>query len=70
MDGPADGSGIAAKAASFRREHEDCLAEAAATDVPSTKAQWLVFAQEWLKLALAAEEQMKADAGNGRIDRK
>ena len=38
MDALADKSGIAAKAASFRKEHKDCLAEGAASDIPRAKA--------------------------------
>ena len=38
-------------AAKFRRENEECRRQAALTDVPSSKAQWLLFADEWLKQA-------------------
>jgi hypothetical protein len=42
-------------AVDFRREYEVCREQAAKTDVAASRAQWLVFADEWLKLALAAE---------------
>ncbi|MET3997358.1 hypothetical protein ABIB94_009313 [Bradyrhizobium sp. JR7.2] len=42
-------------AAKFRREYVECLEQADKTDVLSSKAQWLLFADEWLNRAMAAE---------------
>jgi hypothetical protein len=42
-------------AATFRANYEECLAQAALAVMPSSKAQWLLFAQEWLEQAEAAE---------------
>ncbi|MET4482320.1 hypothetical protein [Bradyrhizobium sp. F1.13.3] len=39
--------------AKFRREYEECRKEARATKEPIAKAQWLLFAGEWLKQAHA-----------------
>jgi hypothetical protein len=39
----------------FRANYEDCKAQAALGVIPSTKAQRLLFAQEWLQQAEAAE---------------
>jgi hypothetical protein len=49
-------------AASFRANYEECLAEAAKAVSPSSKAQWLLFAQEWLVQAEAAEDQQRREA--------
>ena len=38
-------------AATFRANYEECKAQAALAGIPSTKAQWLLFAQEWLEQA-------------------
>ena len=46
-------------AAGFRKEYEACRAEAAKANSSSAKEQWLLFADEWLKLALAAEERKR-----------
>jgi hypothetical protein len=48
----------------YREQYEECRAEAAKANSPSSKAQWLLFADEWLKLALAAEAQSQHDTGN------
>jgi hypothetical protein len=50
-------------AADYRREYELCREQAAKTDMAASRAQWLVFADEWLKLALAAEARAKREAG-------
>jgi hypothetical protein len=42
-------------AATFRANYEECKAQAALAVIPSTKAQWLLFAEEWLQQAEAAE---------------
>jgi len=42
-------------AASCREKYEECKEQAALAVIPSTKAQWLLFAQEWLEQAEAAE---------------
>ena len=42
-------------AATFRANYEECKVQAALAVIPSTKAQWLLFAQEWLEQAEAAE---------------
>ena len=47
-----------------RENYEECRAEAAKAKSPSSKAQWLLFADEWLKLALAAEAKSQHDTGN------
>ncbi|MCS3982685.1 hypothetical protein M2191_007368 [Bradyrhizobium japonicum] len=49
-------------AAEFRREYEECRKQASETDVATSKAQWLLFADEWLKLALAAEVRARREA--------
>jgi len=46
----------------FRANYEECRAEAAKATVPSSKAQWLLFAEEWLKQAEAAEDQQRREA--------
>ena len=51
-----------ADAASFRANYEECKAQAALTANPSSKAQWLLFAQEWLVQAEAAEDQQRREA--------
>jgi len=56
-DAPSNGDAV-----TFLKEREECLAEAAKTDIPSTKAQWLMFAEEWLKLAQAAGARPKREA--------
>ena len=63
----ADTSGTAETVRTFRKEYEECLAEAAATEISSAKAQWLLFAEEWLKLALAAEKQSQREAPIGPV---
>ena len=47
--------------AKFRAEYEECKAQAALAVIPSTKAQWLLFAEEWLKQAEAAEDRQRRD---------
>ena len=47
--------------AKFRAEYEECKAQAALAVIPSTKAQWLLFAAEWLKQAEAAEAEQRRD---------
>ena len=55
-----DGSYSAAeRAARFREEHEECRAQAATANSSSAAEQWLLFAEEWLKLAQAAEAQQR-----------
>ena len=54
-------------AARFRNEYEECQAQAALPGSPSTKAQWLLFAQEWLKLAEAAEDQQRREAATSTV---
>ena len=49
-------------AARFRHEYEQCLAGAAESDSPLAKAQWLLFADKWLKLTLAEEHQQTSDS--------
>ncbi|WP_441254294.1 hypothetical protein [Bradyrhizobium sp. 613_E4_N2_2] len=60
MDKWADAPGER-DAITFLKEREDCLAEAAKSDIPSAKAQWLMFADEWLKLAQAARAQRSSE---------
>ena len=48
----------------FRANYEECRVEADKATSPSSKAQWLLFADEWLKLALAAEAKSQHDTGN------
>ena len=51
-------------AAEFRKEYEECRALAAKArkeDNSEAAEQWLVFAQEWLKLAHAAEDLQRRD---------
>ena len=49
-------------AAKFRNEYEECQAQAVLAGSSSTKAQWLLFAQEWLELAQAAEDEQRREA--------
>ena len=46
----------------FRANYEECRVEADKATSPSSKAQWLLFAEEWLKQAEAAEAQQRRDA--------
>jgi len=46
----------------YRENYEECRAEAAKANSPSSKAQ--LFADEWLKLALAAEAKSQHDTSN------
>jgi hypothetical protein len=48
--------------ATFRAEYEECLAQATQAGSPTAAKQWLAFADEWLKLAVAAEAQQLRDA--------
>ena len=48
-------------AAKFRREYEVCREQAAKTHVSSSRDQWLLFADEWLKRAQAAEALAKRE---------
>jgi hypothetical protein len=50
----------------YRVNYEECRAEAAKAINPSSKAQWLLFAEEWLKQAEAAEAQQRRDAVTAR----
>lgn len=50
------------EAAKFRTEYKECKAQAALATSPSTKAQWLLFAEEWLAQAEAAEVQQRREA--------
>jgi hypothetical protein len=45
----------------YRENYEECRAEAAKANSPSSKAQWLLFAEEWLKLAEAAEDHQRRE---------
>ncbi|MET4043492.1 hypothetical protein ABIC03_005213 [Bradyrhizobium sp. RT6a] len=45
----------------FRREYEECRRQAEKTTAPSSKAQWLLFAAEWLKQAETAEALAKRE---------
>ena len=49
-------------AATFRANYEECKAQAALAVIPSTKAQWLLFAQEWLEQADAVEVAQRRTA--------
>ncbi|WP_094183257.1 hypothetical protein [Bradyrhizobium canariense] len=49
-------------AAKFRREYEECRKQAAKTDVAASKEQWLLFADEWLKQARAANALAEREA--------
>jgi hypothetical protein len=57
-------------AASCRKNYEECKAQAALAVIPSTKAQWLLFAQEWLELAEAAEVAERPRRGNALVPAK
>ena len=46
----------------YRANCNECRAEADKATSPSSKAQWLLFAEEWLKQAEAAEAQQRLDA--------
>ena len=49
-------------AAHFRANYEEGIEQAALAVIPSAKAQWLLFAQEWLVQAEAAEDQQRREA--------
>jgi hypothetical protein len=49
-------------AASFRREYEECRRQARMTNNQASKAQWLLFANEWIKQAEATEALAKGEA--------
>ena len=57
-------------AATFRANYEECKAQAALAVIPSTKAQWLLFAQEWLGQAEAVEVAQRRKAANTAIPAK
>ena len=44
-------------AAGFRKQAEECRAQAAKAVSPLDKEAWLQVAEEWLKLAESAENQ-------------
>lgn len=48
----------------FRENYEECVAEAAKAAISSTKEQWLLFAEEWLTLAQAAEDQQRREVAS------
>ncbi|TYL80882.1 hypothetical protein FXB40_47485 [Bradyrhizobium rifense] len=50
------------EAAKFRREYVECRRQAGITRDPSSKAQWLLFAAEWLERAEAAPALAKREA--------
>ena len=54
----------------FRENYEECRAQAAKATVRSSKAQWLLFAEEWLKQAEAAEAQQRRDAATAAVPAK
>ena len=64
MDRWLGAPGIAGDAARFRKEYTECLAEAAKAGSKLAKGQCLLFADEWLKLALAAEAEQLAAAND------
>lgn len=66
MDQWADAPGKQDAVASLK-EREDCLAEAAKAEISATKAQWLIFADEWLKLAQAAGARPKREAATKAV---
>ena len=57
-------------AATFRANYEECKAQAALTVIPSSKAQWLLFAQEWLVQAEAAEDQQRRETAISPVPAK
>jgi len=57
-------------AKSFRENYEECRAEAAKATSPSSNAKWLLFAEEWLKQAEAAEAQHRRDAATAAVPAK
>jgi hypothetical protein len=57
-------------AASFRARYEECIEQAALSVIPSTKAQWLLFAQEWLEKAEAAEAAERRRAAISTVPSK
>ena len=46
----------------YRANYLECRAEADKAISPSTKAQWLLFAEEWLVKAEAAEAEQRREA--------
>jgi hypothetical protein len=54
----------------YRANYEDCRAEASKATSASSKAQWLLFAEEWLKQAEAAEAQHRRDAATAAVPAK
>jgi len=57
-------------AAKFRENYEECRAEAEKAASPSAKAQWLLFAQEWLVQAEAAEVAQRRNAAISTVPAK
>ena len=51
-------------AAKFRQEYEECRAQAAKAVSLAARKQWQLFAEEWLKLAMSAEEQHRREAAS------
>ena len=49
-------------AAVLRAKYEECRTEAAKAGSSSAKEQWRLFAEEWLTLAQAAEDQRRREA--------
>jgi hypothetical protein len=57
-------------AAHFRANYEEGIEQAALAVIPSAKAQWLLFAQEWLEKAEAAEAAERRRAAISRVPSK
>ncbi|MET4307965.1 hypothetical protein ABIC01_000943 [Bradyrhizobium sp. RT4b] len=61
FDGPQSGA-MFQDAARFRREYKECPRQAGIATNPVSRAQWLSFADEWLKQAQTAETLAKREA--------
>jgi hypothetical protein len=57
-------------AASFRANYEECRAEAVKAVGQSSKTQRLLFAQEWLEQAEAAEVAQRREAAISTVPAK
>ena len=58
---------LADDAVRFREHYRECRGEAAKAASSSAREQWLLFAEDWLRLAQAAEAQRR-EAASSPID--
>jgi len=58
------GCGMSEDATTFRIEEGECRRQAGMTSNAASKAQWLLFAEEWQRLAQAAEAVSQQQTDN------